>query len=307
MPHIHLLHENPDWLPPFRAAFDAAGLPYEEWHLNGAEIDLSAPPPPGVFYSRMSASALTRGHGHAAATAAALFDWLELHGRDVVNGREALRLELSKAAQHVALAAAGVATPRTVVAIGTERIEAAAAKLGAAPFILKPNRGGKGLGVRLVQDIDDLRVQLPALAAEPSDDGVWLAQEYCPSPDQAITRMEFIGGELHYAVRVNTGGAFELCPAEACSLDSQPMFEIRTDMAEHPLTPALEAFLARHRIDIAGVEHVVAADGRVLVYDVNTNTNYNPDAEKTAGAEPGPAAVARFLAARLARQAALAA
>jgi len=304
---VHILHENPEWLPPFRAAFKAAGHGVEEWHLNGAEIDLSAIPPKGVYYSRMSASALTRGHGHAAATAAVLFDWLDLHGRPVANGREALRLELSKAAQHAALQAAGIATPRTVVAVGANRIEAAASRLGDAPFILKPNRGGKGLGVRLVQDLDDLRAALPALVAEPTADDVWLVQEYCPAPDQAVTRMEFIGGRLHYAVRVNTGGSFELCPAEACSVDARPMFEIQTDLGGHPLVKPLERFLARHAVDIAGVEHVVTADGRVLVYDVNINTNYNPDAEAAAGVEPGPAALARWLAAKAATAAARAA
>ncbi len=300
MSTAHILYENEEWLPPFRAAFEAAGLACAEWFLDGACIDLAAPPPLGVFISRMSASALTRGHDQAAATAGALFDWLGLHGRRVVNGKEALRLELSKVAQHTALAAAGVATPRTVVASGLERIEAAARAFGAAPFILKPNRGGKGLGVRLIQNIDDLRAALPSIAAEPSGDNVWLIQEYCPAPDGSIMRLEFIGGRLHYAVRVDTGGAFELCPAEACATDgaARPMFEIVGADAYpsiNPLAVALERFLARHEIDVAGIEHMVTADGRALVYDVNTNTNYNPAAEAAAGVEPGPAALARFV------------
>ena len=303
MSRITILHENDDWLPPFRAAFAAAGLPYQEWHLNGGRIDLAAPPPDGVFYNRMSASALTRGHGHAAQMAAAALDWLTAHGRAVVNGPGALRLELSKAAQYAALQAAGVATPRTHVAVGLGEVRSAAEAFGQAPFILKPNRGGKGLGVRLVGSLDDLDAQLPAIAAEPTADDVWLVQEYVPSPDGAITRMEFIGGRLHYAVRVNTGGAFELCPAEACALDgAPPMFEI-LDQAPAGLTQALERFLMANAVDVAGVEHVATADGRILVYDINTNTNYNPDAEALAGVESGPAALARHLAERLGRSA----
>ncbi len=131
-----ILHENAEWLPPFRAAFADAGLPFEEWHLDGGQVDLSKPPPEGVFYSRMSASALTRGHDRAAATAAVTLDWLKLHGRTVVNGPNALRLELSKAAQYAALAAAGVATPRTLIAVGAAEIPAAAAAFGETPFIL---------------------------------------------------------------------------------------------------------------------------------------------------------------------------
>lgn len=295
MSAVFILHENAAWLPPFRAAFAEAGLPFEEWHLDGGRIDLSRPPPEGVFYNRMSASALTRGHDRAAATAAATLDWLKLHGRTVLNGPNALRLELSKAAQYAALATAGVATPRTLIAVGAEEIPAAAGAFGDAPFILKPNRGGKGLGVRLIQDGADLERQLPEIAAEPSADDVWLIQEYCPAPDGAIVRMEFIGGRLHYAVRVNTGGAFELCPAEACAIDgAPPMFEILDD-APADLTRKLEAFLAANAIDVAGIEHMATTDGRLLVYDINTNTNYNPDAETAAEVEAGPAALARHI------------
>lgn len=295
MTEIVILHENAAWLPPFHAAFDAAGLGHADWFLGQDAIDMAAPPAASVFYSRMSASHLTRGNVHAPGAAAAIFDWLALHGRQVVNGRAALRLELSKWAQHTALASAGIATPKTVLAVGVARIEAAAAKLGQAPFILKPNRGGKGLGVRLVQDIDDLRSQQAALAAEASADDLWLVQEYCPSPDGSLTRLEFIGGKLHYAVRVNAGGAFELCPAEACAIDgAPPMFAIAKDY-DQGLAMHLTRFLADAGVQIAGVEYLTTADGRTVVYDVNTNTNYNPDAEAAAGVASGPDTVARYL------------
>ena len=31
---VHVLHENPDWYPPFAAAFDAEGVPHEQWLLG---------------------------------------------------------------------------------------------------------------------------------------------------------------------------------------------------------------------------------------------------------------------------------
>ena len=52
---------------------------------------------------------------------------------------------------------------------------------------------------------------------------------------------------------------------------------------ESPLIPTLEKFLAANGIGIAGIEVIVDAQGRAFVYDVNTNTNYNPDAEARAG------------------------
>ena len=53
------------------------------------------------------------------------------------------------------------------------------------------------------------------------------------------------------------------------------------------LTPApdidqrLEAFLDQQGIEVAGIEFIETADGRVVPYDVNTNTNYNPDVERS--------------------------
>ena len=34
---VHVLHENPDWYAPLGAAFDAAGLPHEQWLLGRSE------------------------------------------------------------------------------------------------------------------------------------------------------------------------------------------------------------------------------------------------------------------------------
>ena len=73
----------------------------------------------------------------------------ERHGRTIVNGERALQLEISKVAQYEALARFGVPTPPTVAVIGREHIVAAAASIG-YPLILKHNRAGKGLGVRLI-------------------------------------------------------------------------------------------------------------------------------------------------------------
>jgi len=66
MPKIYVIHENDAWVEPLRIAFDALSLPYEEWFLSDGQLDLTVPPPEGVFYNRMSASSHTRGHRYAA-------------------------------------------------------------------------------------------------------------------------------------------------------------------------------------------------------------------------------------------------
>ncbi|MBV9202037.1 MAG: hypothetical protein JOY83_20345, partial [Alphaproteobacteria bacterium] len=64
------------------------------------------------------------------------------------------------------------------------------------------------------------------------------------------------------------------------------------------------AFLATNQIDVAGIEFILDRDGIAYTYDVNTNTNYNSDAERRAE-RSGMAALARYLGdelAALARQ-----
>ena len=42
LPSIHVLHENPAWLPPIAAALDRRHLPWTEWFLHGGTFDLAA-------------------------------------------------------------------------------------------------------------------------------------------------------------------------------------------------------------------------------------------------------------------------
>jgi glutathione synthase/RimK-type ligase-like ATP-grasp enzyme len=150
MPKIYVIHENAEWLEPLAAALDEQGLPWRDWFLDRGVFDISQEPLEGVFYNRMSASSHTRDHRYAAELTASVLAWLERHGRRVVNGSRALDLEISKARQYAALEAAGIRTPDTIVGGGKELlVEAARRRFDGSPFILKPNRGGKGLGVRL--------------------------------------------------------------------------------------------------------------------------------------------------------------
>src|SRR5215470_15858139 len=157
MTQIHVIHENAAWLAPLAAALDRQRLPWCDWFLDRGVFDLSQTPPEGVFYNRMSASSHTRDHRYAAELTASVLAWLERHRRRVVNGSRALDLEISKARQYAVLEAAGIRTPDTILVAGEELILAAAQQhFAAGGFILKPNRGGKGLGVRLFHTIDAL-------------------------------------------------------------------------------------------------------------------------------------------------------
>jgi hypothetical protein len=198
-----------------------------------------------------------------------------------------------------------VRTPDTFAVVGKYNIVTAAEALG-YPLILKHNRGGKGLGVRLFLSRAALDEHLASQDFEEPVDGITLVQRYIQAPQPFITRLEFVGGKFFYAVQVDTSQGFELCPADACQIDSAAIgaagcpavalsekFRI-IERYQDPLIPTYEKFLAGNGIGIAGIELIVDGEGRAYAYDVNTNTNYNPDAEAKAQ-KFGMRAIARHL------------
>ena len=63
---------------------------------------------------------------------------------------------------------------------------------------------------------------------------------------------------------------------------------------DHPIIGRYLDFARRHGIEIAGFEFIETADGRLVTYDINTNTNYNPGIEAVAP-RSAQRAVAAFL------------
>jgi glutathione synthase/RimK-type ligase-like ATP-grasp enzyme len=306
-PKIYVIHENHEWTAPLQKELATLGLPYEDWFLDQGKIDLSEAPPEGIFYNRMSASSHTRGHRYAPEYTAAVLSWLEGYGRRVLNTSRALQLEVSKVAQYAALHTHDIRTPHTIAAVGKENIIQAAKEFD-RPFITKHNRAGKGLGVRLFQSTPELEKYVNGLEFEEPLDGITLIQEYIEAPDSTITRCEFVGGKFLYAVQVDTSEGFELCPADACRVDGdfitttedpKPKFTIVKDY-ENPNIEKYERFLQYNGIQFAGIECIKNEQGDIFTYDVNTNTNYNQDAEAVAELS-GMRAIAEHLGSELKR------
>jgi hypothetical protein len=180
-----------------------------------------------------------------------------------------------------------------MVAGGDQIIPAAQRHFRGDAVILKPNRGGKGLGVQLFHTLEALKQHVESDGYVEPVDGIQLLQAYVRAPRPVITRAEFTGRRFTYAVEVDTSDGFELCPADACVID-----ELACPVGEQPFQPAhkftvvhnidrsligrLEDLLEQVGVDVAGIEFITDANGHPLVYDVNTNTNYNPDAETRA-------------------------
>jgi hypothetical protein len=127
LPPIHILFENPDWLPPLVDALNREG--FDEIHLVKLDeglVDPRSAPPEGIWINRISPSSHTRGHDATVQLGREVLFWLEAHGRRVLNGSAAFELEMSKFRQDIILQRWGIRTPRTMLAIGRDHILAAA-------------------------------------------------------------------------------------------------------------------------------------------------------------------------------------
>lgn len=313
---IYIIHENPEWIPPFKAAFERAGVEFGEIILTQGDIDLDSIPPNGVFWSRLSASSHTRKNAFSKEYGRALLSWLESYNRCVINGSSVLELEVSKVRQNLLLDSFFKAggwefqVPKTLAVFGKTSLINAAKTLNKTPFITKHNQGGKGLGVRLFENIQEFSDYVNSSEFELPIDGITLLQEYIKSKESFITRCEFIGGKFHYAVRVDTSnGAFELCPADMCQIESKnairpafagaacevgDKFSLRNDL-DSAIIVCLEQFLKAHNIAVAGIEFIESVENKIVVYDINTNTNYNSALEAKIHASGGIRAADRIV------------
>ena len=73
----------------------------------------------------------------------------------------------------------------------------------------------------------------------------------------------------------------------------QQLFSLREGF-DHPVIARFEEFARRNNLEVCGIEFIETADGRVLTYDVNTNTNYNAAVEAVAP-KSAPRELVRYL------------
>jgi len=304
---IYIIHENDEWVEPLRNELKNINAPFEEWHLGKRNVDHLDQPPQGIFYNRMSASSHTRGHRYAPEHTAVVLNWLEKYKRRVINNSRALALEISKSLQYKELESFGIKTPKTIYCSNKESI-LKSANIFRKPFITKHNRGGKGLGVKLFDNKKELDSHVSGKDFEPSIDGITLLQEYIDARPKVIIRAEFVNSKFLYAVEVDASEGFELCPA--CPEDQIDVpetqffgdycptignkFRIIKNYKKNKLIENYEKFIKKNGIEIAGIEYITDQNGIVYTYDINTNTNYNSQAENDSEIK-GMKSIAKFL------------
>lgn len=298
---IVVLFEHPEWQKPLFAALEERGVPYRAFDLKQGAFDPDSVPSASLYFNQASPSAYVRGNTRAVPLALSLMRSLETAGATVLNGSRAFLLELSKSAQAALMASLGIVHPRTLAFNDVET----ALRLWPVhrwPALLKPEQGGSGARMFLLQSPDELRRLLRDQPELWLPDNLLLLQEYFPTdPERGIVRMEFLGGEILYAMRVVSHGSFNLCPSEVCNpqgggdahcalpgqggpakpVDFFPYHDVPREAVETGKRIASAAGL-----DVGGIEYLETADGRLVFYDVNANSNLRRPIAESFGFDP---------------------
>ena len=198
------------------------------------------------------------GRGRSLALLCLLTD-AERRGRVTINRRAAIGAVHNKAEMAVALAAAGVPTPRTFLG----RTEDLAARVPSAcyPLIVKPSFGDNCRGLRIV----DSAAQLAELSwPEP----LALVQQFLPSDGHDL-KLYGIGAELWAIRRLSP-----LCEANGSSASVQPL---AAESEAVTLSPELRDLGRRcgelFGLELFGVDCLETPTGSVVV-EVNEFPNY---------------------------------
>ncbi|MGE3508874.1 MAG: RimK family alpha-L-glutamate ligase [Vicinamibacterales bacterium] len=297
MADLIVLHEHPEWQKPLFTALARRGLAFTALDLTRAAFSNVAPPDARLYFNQASPSAYVRGHARAVPFALALMRTLERTGARVLNGADVFALELSKSLQATLLHRLGIDTPRSITFNDVTALHRFHDEIR-WPALLKPDQGGSGARIHVVEsvhEVEALFVRDPQLWLP---DNLFLLQEYLHhDPDQGIVRMEFVGGELLYAMRVKTHGRFNLCPSPVCNPDGgDGVCEIPSDAAPveffpYPDVPSDAVATARRiveaaQLDVGGIEYLETLDGRRVFYDINANSNLRPSIGAAFGFDP---------------------
>jgi glutathione synthase/RimK-type ligase-like ATP-grasp enzyme len=287
-PDLALLYEHPDWFRPLFAALERRGIAFEAIHLADHLFDPAARGAPApVVLSRVAMSGFLRQAEHGIFYAGALLAHWAANGARVLNGADVLAVDSSKARQLSLVAGLGLDVPATRVVHRAGDL-AAAAETMAFPLLVKANVGGSGAGIARYDDIGALRAAIADRTVPASIDQVLLLQDMVPPRGGAIVRVETLGGHYLYALEVEAGGSFDLCPADACvAAPGRPAVRMAAVEPPAEIVDAVERIAAAAKLDVGGIEYMIDdRDGTARFYDINALSNFVADPLNVLGWDP---------------------
>ncbi len=285
MTDLAILYEHPAWFAPLFAALDRRGVDYVALRPDGDWNPADVTPPAPLVFNRIAMSSFLRSGEHPIFHAAALLDHWRRAGAAIVNGPEVLAIDSSKARQLSLIAGLGLAIPETRVVHRAADVEAAAASIG-FPLVVKANIGGSGAGIVRFDSIDELRAAVADGGLPTSIDGVLLVQDYVPARDGTITRIETLDRRFLYAIDVAGGGAFDLCPADACVVPGSGI-AMSAAIPAPTLIDGAERIARAVDLDVGGVEVMIDdRDGIARFYDINALSNFVAKPHDILGYDP---------------------
>ena len=303
MSDLVVLHEHPEWQKPLFAALARRGIAFEAYDVTHAAFSNLEPLRAPLYFNQASPSAYIRGNTRAVPLALALMRSLQRLGVRVLNGADVFALELSKSAQATLLRTLAIDCPHSITFNDPGALRAYESQIR-WPALLKPDQGGSGARIQVVESLDEVDAMFARDPGVWLPDNLFLLQEYLPhDPDRGIVRLEFLGGELLYAMRVVTHGRFNLCPSPVCNPDDGaagacelpgPGAAMEAPPVEFYAFPDVprDAVATAQRIvraaglDVGGIEYLDTTDGRRVFYDINANSNLRPSVAAAFGFDP---------------------
>src|SRR6186997_2920050 len=299
-PDLIVLHEHPEWQKPLFAALERRGVSFAPFDVTRAAFSNLEPVRAALYFNQASPSAYLRGNTRAVPLALAYMRSLELLGGRVLNGADVFALELSKSAQATLLRTLGIDCPRSITFNDAGALRQYAGEVQ-WPALLKPDQGGSGARIQVVESLAEVEEIFRRSPDVWLPDNLFLLQEYLPhDPEQGIVRLEFLGGELLYAMRVITHGRFNLCPSPVCNPDDgdgaceipaaqglappvefYPYLDVPSEAVE-----TAKRIVRAARLDVGGIEYLETPDGRRVFYDINANSNLRPSVAAAFGFDP---------------------
>jgi len=309
---IVFLSDSPEWCQPLADVLrdnfgvsavildTAAVLPTFEPSLASGSLSMFLGRECKVLVNRMS----SRPKGDTAALTTlfrSIMDSMSLYTMGqkpplVINGHHCHRIGASKVMQASLLAAVGARTPRTVVVTRLSlqstllRLlqESSTSGEELIDWLLKPNVGGKGVGIRAVGP-GCVLPKMDDLADTFDPDGVAVLQQVVSTADGMVHRVELVNFKPLYTahVSITPESNFNSCLSDVCTRTKKSRILVDAPVFSEENSKSILAMCSiiaeACQMQLGSVEYLIDKEGHPWFIDINPVSTVLQDAEAVLG------------------------